>query len=88
MFISSKLRLKSYIFRTALGTNDDVATATCMFGFYAHFSFSFLSTIQNKLQFTHTNFSVQWMKIMIDITQLHKLSEQPTYLSSMARYVN
>ena len=27
----------------------------------------------------HVNFPVQWMKIMKDITQLHELSEQPTY---------
>ena len=79
MFISVGLRLKSDIFRTAPGTDDDVATATCMFGFCGQFSFIFLSTIQNKWKFTYTKFPVQWMKIMRDITQLHELSEQPTY---------
>ena len=36
---------KVIFFRTAPGTDDDVATATCTFGFYDHFSFFFLSTI-------------------------------------------
>ena len=27
-----------------------------------------------------TNFPEQWMTIMRDITQLHELSEQPTYV--------
>ena len=66
-------------FRTAPGADDDVAMTTCSFGFYGHFSFFFLSTIQNKWNLTHTNFPVQWVKIMRDITQLHELSEQPTY---------
>ena len=79
MFISEGLRLKSDILRPAPGTDDDVATATCMFGFCGQFSFIFLSTIQNKWKFTYTKFPVQWMKIMRDITQLHELSEQPTY---------
>ena len=48
-----------------------------VFSVYGHFSFSFLSTI--KWKFTHTNFPVQRMKITRDITQLHELSEQPTY---------
>ena len=38
---------RSDIFRTAPGTDDDVARTTYMFGFYAHFHFFFLSTIQN-----------------------------------------
>ena len=80
MFISLRLRLKSDIFRTAPGTDDDVATTTYIFVFYGHFSFSFLSTIKNKWKFTHTNFPVQGMKITRDITHLHELSEQPTYL--------
>ena len=50
-----------------------------MFGFCGQLSFIFLSTIQNKWKFTHTNFPVQWMKIMRYIAQLHELSEQPTY---------
>ena len=54
---------------------------TCIFGFYVHFSFCFLPTIKNKWTFTLTNFPVQWMKIMRYITQLHELSEQPTYIS-------
>ena len=33
----------------------------------------------------HTNFQVQWMKIMRDITQLHELSEQPTYIPRTER---
>ena len=48
MFISLRLRLKKDIFRTAPGTDDDVAITTCIFSFYGHFSFFFLSTIQNK----------------------------------------
>ena len=39
---------KVNFFRTAPGTDDDVATTTSIFGFYGHFSFSFLSTIKNK----------------------------------------
>ena len=67
-------------FRTAPGTDDDVATATCIFGFTGHFSLIFLSTIKNKWKFTHTNFPVQCMKVKRVITQLHELSEQPTYM--------
>ena len=48
----------------------------CIFGFSGHFYFIFLSTIQDKWKFTHTNFLVQWMKIMRAITQLQELSEQ------------
>ena len=80
MFIYQRLRLKSDIFQTAPGTDDDVATTTGIFGFYGHFSFCFLSIIKNKWKFTHTNFLVQRMKITRDITQLHELSEQPTYI--------
>ena len=58
---------ESVIFRTAPGTDD------------GHFSFFFLSTIKKKWKFTNTKFPIQWMKIMRDMTQLHKLSEQPTY---------
>ena len=36
---------KSDIFWTAPGTDDNVAMTTCIFGFYSHFSFFFLSTI-------------------------------------------
>ena len=79
MFISLRLLLKSDTFQTAPGTDDDVAMSTCIFGFYGHFYFFFLSTIQNKCKLTHTNFRVQWMKIIRDNTQLHELSEQPTY---------
>ena len=71
---------KSFIFRTAPGTDDDVTTTTCISGFCDHFSFFFLSAIQNEWKFTHTNFPVQRMKIMRDITQLHELSEQRTYV--------
>ena len=39
----------------------------------------FKQNFRNKWKFTHTNFPVQWMKIMRDITLLHELSEQPTY---------
>ena len=67
MFISLRLRLKSDIFRTAPGTDDDVATATCIFGFTGHFSLIFLSTIKNKWKFTHTNFPVQCMKVNIEL---------------------
>ena len=34
----------------------------------------------NKWKLTQTNFQVNWMKIMRDITQLHELSEQPMYI--------
>ena len=46
-----------------------------------------ISTIKNKWKFTHINFPVQWMKIMSDTTQLHELSEQPTYLTNRNRRV-
>ena len=36
---------KSDIFRTAPGTDDDVAMTACIFGFYSRFSFLFLSAI-------------------------------------------
>ena len=72
-----RFHLKKWYFLTAMVTNDDVATATCISGFCGHFYFIFLSTIQNKWKLMHANFPEQWMKIVRDITQLHKLSEQP-----------
>ena len=36
---------KAIFFRTAPGTDDDVVMTTCIFGFYCHFSFLFLSVI-------------------------------------------
>ena len=66
-----------------MGTDDDVAMTTCIFGFYGRFSFFLLSTIKNKWKFTYINFPVQWMKLMRDITQLHELSEQATYCKNI-----
>ena len=71
---------KSDNFRTAPGTDDDVATTTCILGFPVHLSFIFLNVFKNKWKLMHTKFLVHWVKIMRGITQLHELSEQPTYL--------
>ena len=66
-------------FRTAPGTDDDVATTSCILSFPCHLSFSFSELVKNKGKFTHTNFLAHLLKIMGDITKLHELSEQPTY---------
>ena len=80
-FIYLRLCLKKRsIFQTAPGTDDDIAMTTCAFDFFGYFLFIFLTNIQNKKKFTHTNFPIHWMTIMRDITKLHKLSERPTYI--------
>ena len=71
---------KNDIFRTAPGADDDVATTTCILGFPCHLSFLFPELVKNKWKFTHNNFLAPSLKIMGDITKLHELSEQPTYV--------
>ena len=83
---SLKLRLKKVIFfgllRIPMMTLLRqpvflVSTPTFLSFFYQQF--------YHKLKLTHTNFQEKWMKIMRDITQLHELSEQPTYMRLCVR---